>query len=104
MTALMAARKMFIGNWSMTAPRVPPTTIMAAVGWVIWAMLPPSTIMPARMPTIARGMPPMLAISMSVLFHYENRLVVRGVVVVVTNSLVGVIRGPCDESRCGFGP
>ena len=65
----MAARKMFMGNWSMTAPTVPPMTIMAAVGWVIWAMLPPSTIMPARMPMRARAMPPMLAMSMGLLFQ-----------------------------------
>ena len=30
-----AARKILSGNWSMTAPIVPPKTIMAAVGWVI---------------------------------------------------------------------
>ena len=55
----------------MTAPTVPPKTIMAAVGWVIWAMLPPSIIMPARMPMMASAIPPMLAISMRFLFQSE---------------------------------
>jgi hypothetical protein len=50
MNCRIAARNIFIGNWSITAPMVPPSTISIAVGWVSWAMLPPSIIKPPRTP------------------------------------------------------
>src|SRR5882724_6485444 len=39
---------------------VPPSTIMAAVGWRTWAIFPPSIISPARIPASARMMPPIV--------------------------------------------
>src|SRR6185437_7110404 len=45
------------GNCSMIAPRVPPKTIRAAVGWRIWARLPPSIISPVTMPPMATSNP-----------------------------------------------
>jgi hypothetical protein len=62
---LSAATKMFSGNCSITAPIVPPSTIIIAVGCVTWAMLPPSIIKPPRIPMIASRMPPTLAMSMN---------------------------------------
>src|SRR5580704_7236240 len=51
------------GNWSMTAPSVPPKTIMAAVGCTIWPRFPPSSRRPARIPPNARMIPPRLDLS-----------------------------------------
>ena len=52
------------GNWIITAPSVPPKTIMAAVGCMICATLPPSSVSPSRMPPIATTTPPKLLLSM----------------------------------------
>src|ERR1700733_3734779 len=58
-----AAKTVASGNWSITAPRVPPKTIMAAVGWSTWLRCPPSRSRPARMPASARKIPPRLPAS-----------------------------------------
>src|SRR6266700_1878420 len=47
----------------MSAPMVPPNTIMAAVGWMTWAIFPPSIISPARIPATARMIPPIVLLS-----------------------------------------
>ncbi len=60
---------------------------MAAVGWVIWEMLPPSIIMPAMMPMMASAMPPMLAISIRFLFPGGDGLGFRRFVLDVADRL-----------------
>src|SRR5580658_9215791 len=47
----------------MTAPIVPPSTIMAAVGCRIWAIFPPSSSKPARIPPTARNIPTIVLLS-----------------------------------------
>src|SRR5579863_2730718 len=59
-----AAVTVVSGNWSNTAPIVPPNTMSAAVGCRIWPRLPPSISSPATMPAMARSTPPTLALSM----------------------------------------
>src|SRR5471032_1422038 len=51
------------GNWIKMAPRVPPKTIIAAVGCTIWPRLPPSSNSPATMPPIASRIPAIVPLS-----------------------------------------
>ena len=54
------------GNCSITAPSVPPKTIIAAVGWRIWPRLPPSINSPATMAAIAMRTPMTLLLSIGI--------------------------------------
>jgi hypothetical protein len=51
------------GDVSMTAPRVPPSTIIAAVTWVTSETLPPSITNPPIIPPTATRIPRILAMS-----------------------------------------
>src|SRR5208283_697038 len=51
------------GNWSITAPRVPPKTIIAAVGCRICEILPPSSRSPATTPPTPMANPAKLLLS-----------------------------------------
>src|SRR5579872_339490 len=58
------------GNWTNTAPAVPPKTIIAAVGCSIWEMVPPSSSKPPMMPTKPNSTPPTLALSTLLSFAF----------------------------------
>src|SRR5579883_3156979 len=62
------------GNWIRMAPRVPPKTIMAAVGCRIGPKLPPSSSRPARIPPAAMTTPPRVALSTRLPHRLPGRL------------------------------
>src|SRR5271169_6906560 len=51
------------GNCSITAPRVPPRTMSAAVGWMICMIFPPSRVRPRIIPPAAMNTPAKLLLS-----------------------------------------
>ena len=73
----------------MTAPRVPPSTMMAAVTWVMSETLPPSSTSPPRMPPTATTRPPILAKSGRVDRSFEP---VSGFVICHATEALGLAR------------
>ena len=68
LTSLMPWMKSFLGKATMTAPMVPPKTIMAAVSWRMEPTWPPSSRCPTRIMATAKMMPPMLVMSIDYSF------------------------------------
>src|SRR5277367_1646570 len=58
-----AVSTMDSGNCSITAPRVPPKTMSAAVGWMICMIFPPSRVRPRIIPPAAMSTPAQLLLS-----------------------------------------
>src|SRR5579884_3722473 len=60
---LKLAKTTGIGKAINTAPKVPPRTIIAAVGWRICPIFPPSSVMPPIIPASATTIPAQLPLS-----------------------------------------
>src|SRR5580658_495381 len=100
-----ARRSRSIGVVTITAPRVPPRTMMAAVSCATSVTLPFSSTSPPRMPVSARAKPPMVARSRRRpdSFFAESRAgaVVFAMAYSTSIAVHGIVRRPAQSVHAG---